>query len=123
MTGQVGFIGQARCGVFCGEAGDIKRGAHSLLQRSARKIGRAGVAPALSRIDRDAQRFVAIALNVFHGPQTRRDRQTYAFRGFSRSVGRAEFAGKGQRIVHELREPVGRVGKAAVRLRRCLGRG
>ena len=87
---QVVGVGQAGGRVFGGEARDVVGGAHRLLERRAREIGGARVAAALADVDRDADRLVAVALDVFDLALAHRDRQPGAFRHLDAGIARAE---------------------------------
>ena len=62
--GEVVRVGQAGGRILGGEAGDVVGRAHRLLDRGAREVGGAGVAAPLADVDRDAERLVAVALDV-----------------------------------------------------------
>ena len=93
VVGQVGFVGQAGGRIFGGEAGDVVRGAHRLLERGAREVGRARVAAPLADVDGHADRLVAVALDVLGLALAHRDRQPDAFRDLGGRVARAERLG------------------------------
>ncbi len=78
-VGEVLGIGQAGGGVLGGEAGDVVGGAHGLLERRRREVGAARVAAPLADIDGDADRLVAVALDVLGLALAHRDRQPDAF--------------------------------------------
>ena len=110
-AGQLVGIGQAGGRVLGGEAGDVKRRTHGLLQRGLGEITGAGIAPALAGIDRDADCFVAVALDVFQLALAHRDRQAGALAHLGRSIGGTQGLGDGQRVVDDLLELLAVIGK------------
>ena len=110
--GDVFGVGQTRHRVFGGEARDVVGGLHRLLNGSTGKIGGAGVATPLAHIHRDAQRLVAVALDVFQFSLAHRNAQATALGGLGPRVGGAELFGVCQcRIDQPLEKRTG-VGKA-----------
>lgn len=65
LLGNQIFFRQSGHGVFGGEAGNIESRLNRAFDCSFGKVGGAGIAPAMTDIHRDAQRFVAVALDVF----------------------------------------------------------
>ena len=110
--GQVFGIGQAGGGVFGGEAGDVVGGANGLFERGGREIGGAGVAPALAQVDRDANGFVAVALDVFKLALAHRHRQAHAFGDLGGGIGGPQLLGQAQGVFDQLLELIARVGEA-----------
>ena len=112
----VGFVGQTGGRVFGGEAGDVIGRLHCALDRCLRKVGRAGIAPAVVQVHGHAQRLVAVALHVFQLALAHADRQAATFRRFSARVGRAQLFGVVQGDVDQLFKMVTRVAEAVVGL-------
>ena len=120
-VGEVGLVGQTRRRILGREAGDVVRGAHRLLERRRREVRRARVAAPLADIDRDADRLVAVALDVLGLALPHRHRQADAFRDLGDCVARAERLGGGEAAVDEGAELVARIGEAGRRRRRSRG--
>ena len=75
--GDVLCLRQAGHRVLGGETRDVVGGLHRLLERCAREVGGAGVAPLAADVDRDAEGLVPVALDVL--PREKGDR----FRNFA----------------------------------------
>ena len=111
-VGQGVVLGQAGSLVLGGEARDVPRGAHRLLDRGWREIRCAGVAAPLAGVDRDAHRLVAVALDVLGLALAHRHREAHAFRHLGRRIARAELAGVREGQVDEFAELLARVREA-----------
>ena len=114
-AGHVGHVRQTCGRVLGGEARDVECGPHRLLERGARIVRRARVAAPLPEVDRDAQRLVTIALDVFEVALAHRHRQPGALGHFNAGVARAQAARESERILDQLLEGLARVGKAVRR--------
>ena len=115
--GQAVGVGQAGGAVLGGEAGDVPGGAHRLLDRGGREVGAARVAAPLTGIDGDADRLVAVALDVLGLALAHRDREAHAFRNLGDRIARAERLGRRQRAVDQLAETFARIGEVGRRER------
>ena len=90
MLGDELFFWQARHRVLCGETGDVKRGLHRAFNGSFGEIRGARVAATVADINRDAQRFIAVAFNVFEFAFANRHAQTTALRSLGGGIGGAK---------------------------------
>ena len=79
-------IRQTGGGIFGGEARDVVGGPHRLLERRAREVGRARIAAPLPDVDGDADRLVAVALDVLDLALAHRYRQADSLRDLGRRV-------------------------------------
>ena len=120
-AGQVGRVGQAGRRVLGREARNVVGRLHRLLDRRARKVRRAGIATALADIDGDAERLVAIALDVLEFAHARRHRQAHPFRHLGAGIAGTGAAAHRQRVFDDLPELVAGVGKAGVSCHVGLG--
>ena len=109
---EVGLVGQAGRRVLGGEAGDVVRGAHRLLERGQREVRGARVAAPLADVDRDRERLVAVALDVLGLALAHRDRQAHAFGNLGDRVAGAERLRRGEGRFDEVLELVSGVGEA-----------
>ncbi len=107
----VRLVWQAGCGVFGRETRDVVGGPDGLLDRRAREVGCAGIAPALAGVDRDTQRLVAIALDILQLTDAHRYRQTHTFGDFGSGITCAEAPRDGQGVIDSLLELCDRVGE------------
>jgi len=125
LVGHVLGVGQAGHRVFGGEAGDVVGCLHRLAHRVGRKIGSGRVAAPLAQVDRDAQRLVAVALDVLQFALAHRHAQARAFGHLHAGVCRAQLPGVAQRHVgqgFELRPGVLEAGAGLLGIE-GLGRG
>src|SRR6218665_2880881 len=112
--GVMGLVGQGGYRVFGGEAGDVEGGLHGLLYGPGGKVRGAGLAAPVGHVDRHAQRFVAVALDVFQFTFAHADRQAATRGGFGCGIGGAELFGMGQGAVYQLFKKWAAVTEAAV---------
>src|SRR6218665_99859 len=97
-----------------GEGGDGVGGLHGLLYGPGGKVRGAGLAAPVGHVDRHAQRFVAVALDVFQFTFAHADRQAATLGGFGCGIGGAELFGMGQGAVYQLFKKWAAVTEAAV---------
>ena len=86
-----------------------------MLNRRLREIAGSGISPLLPNVDGDAQRLVAVALDVFKLALTHTNRQATALGRLSSGVGSTQFFSVRQCRVHQIfkkitavAEPLGR---------------
>ena len=122
LYGNVFFIGQTSCGVFGCKTSNVKGRLHRLLDGRLRKVRRAGIATAMTHIDSDAQRLVAIALNRLQFTLAHTDTETATFRSFCTSIGGADLFGMFQGRINQSLEIVSAVAETVICLCvQCLG--
>jgi hypothetical protein len=109
--GEAVGVGQAGGAVLGGEAGNVPGGADRLLDGRRREVGAAGIAAALPRVDGDADRLVAVALDVLGLALAHRHRQAYAFGRFGDCIARPQCLGRRERAFDEVTEPFARIGE------------
>jgi hypothetical protein len=105
-------LGQAGAVVLGREAGDIERRFDRFTQRLRRKIGSAGVALALTRVDGDADTLVAVELDRFDLVATHRHRLAEAFRDIDLAGRRPFGVGMFEHILGELLQGGEGIGKS-----------
>jgi hypothetical protein len=98
--------------ILSGEARDVVGGPHRLLQRLAREIRAAGVAAALADEDGDAERLVAVALDMLERAFASRHRQPRSFRHLGRRIAGTDGTSDLQHILHQRLELLARIGES-----------
>jgi hypothetical protein len=117
IEGQVGFVRQAGELVLGREAGDVIGRTHRVADGLGREVRGAGIAAALAKVDRDAQRLVAVALDVLQLAQARRYRQPAALRHLGAGIAGAHLFRLGEGVFDPLLELFGAVGETGLSLR------
>jgi hypothetical protein len=113
---EVGLVRQAGELVLGREAGDVVGRAHGVADGLRREVRRAGIAAALAQVDRDAERLVAVALDVLQLPQACRHRQAAALGHLGPGVAGTELLRLGKRVFYPLLELFGAVGETVLGL-------
>ncbi len=108
----VPLVRQAGGVVVCREFGDVVGGLDGLLDRRFGKITGGRVAAFFTDVNRDAQRLVPVALDVFQLALAHADRQAAAFGGFGSGIAGTELFGMRQGGVHQTFKNFTRIAEA-----------
>jgi hypothetical protein len=117
------FVRQSAHRVFGSKAGDVVSRLHRPRDSRFGEVGRARIAAPVPDVDRDAERLVAVALDVFELALAHRDAQAAAFGRLGTGVGRAELFGMRQSCVDQVFKERAGVGEAGVGARGRLQAG